>query len=114
MELTYTKNGDYLLPSLKLQPLPERPLNKYAKMRRSYLQESKPILYSNLVMKEELFPHLYQIDSQAEQMMETLMKNLLEKNPAPNRMTNPMGWVKHMNSLKQQAEEVILAELVYS
>ena len=42
------------------------------------------------------------------------MTALLEKNPAPNRMKNPMGWVKHMNSLKQQAEEVILRDLVYS
>ena len=114
MELTYRKNGDYLLPDLKLQALPEQPLNKYAKMRRAYLQEQKPAQYSTLVMREELFPHLYQINKQSEQMLENLMKSLLEKNPAPNRMKNPMGWVKHMNSLKQQAEETILAELVYS
>ena len=114
MELTYTRQGDYLLPDLALRPLQEEPLNKYAKMRRTYLQEQKPGLYSTLAMTEELFPHLYQISRQSEQMLENLMTSLLEKNPAPNRMKNPMGWVKHMNSLKQQAEETILAELVYS
>ena len=114
MELTYIQRGDYLLPELKLRPLTEQPLNKYAKMRRSYLQDQKPALYSTLVMREELFPHLYQVNEQSEQMLEDLMKRLLETNPAPNRMKNPMGWVRHMNSLKQQAEEVILRELVYS
>ena len=114
MELTYSRQGDYLLPDLALRPLQEVPLNKYAKMRRAYLQEQKPGLYSTLAMTEELFPHLYQISQQSEQMRENLMTSLLEKNPAPNRMKNPMGWVKHMNSLKQQAEETILAELVYS
>ena len=114
MELTYSRQGDYLLPELKLRPLPEQPLNKYAKMRRTYLQEQNPALYSTLVMREELFPHLYQINEQSEQMLENLMTALLEKNPAPNRVKNPMGWVRHMNSLKQQAEETILVELVYS
>ena len=32
---------------------------------------------------------------------------------APDKATDPMAWVQHMNSLKVQAEETIFAELIY-
>ncbi len=59
-ELTYTKNRDYLIPDLTLSETPEdaRPLGKYGRLRRSYLQEHRPGLYSRLVLSEKLFPHL--------------------------------------------------------
>ena len=59
-ELTYTKNGDYLIPDLTLSETPEdaRPLGKYGRLRRSYLQEHRPGLYSRLVLSEKLFLHL--------------------------------------------------------
>ena len=55
-ELTYTKNGDYLIPDLTLSETPEdaRPLGKYGRLRRSYLQEHRPGLYSRLVLSEKL------------------------------------------------------------
>ena len=34
--------------------------------------------------------------------------------PAPDKEKNQMAWVQHMNSLKAQAEEMILTELIYS
>ena len=43
-----------------------------------------------------------------------LMKELLERNPAPDKEKKQMAWVQHMNSLKAQAEEMILTELIYS
>ncbi len=66
-ELTYTKNGDYLIPDLTLSETPEdaRPLGKYGRLRRSYLQEHRPGLYSRLVLSEKLFPHLREIDEAA-------------------------------------------------
>ncbi|MCD8367497.1 MAG: TnpV protein, partial [Clostridiales bacterium] len=50
----------------------------------------------------------------AHNRMEQLMQELLEKNPSPDKRTQQMAWVQHMNSLKAQAEEIVLAELVYS
>ena len=96
-ELTYTKNGDYLIPDLTLSETPEdaRPLGKYGRLRRSYLQEHRPGLYSRLVLSEKLFPHLREIDETA-------------------KARDQMKWVGLMNSLKAQAEEIILSELVYN
>lgn len=47
-------------------------------------------------------------------MMEQLMKQMLIKNPAPDKKTNQMAWVGHMNSLKEQVEEIILTQLIYN
>ena len=41
------------------------------------------------------------------------MEGLLEKNPAPEKEKDAMVWVRHMNGLKAQAEEVVMAELIY-
>ncbi len=113
-ELTYTRCEDCFIPNIALKEEPcKEPLGKYGRMRRTFLQEHKPILYSTLSMSEELFPHLREIDRTAHRRLEQMMQELLDRNPAPNKMTNQMGWVRHMNSMKATAEEIVLAELVY-
>ena len=79
-ELTYTKNGDYLIPDLTLSETPEdaRPLGKYGRLRRSYLQEHRPGLYSRLVLSEKLFPHLREIDETANRRLEQMMPELMK------------------------------------
>lgn len=114
MELTYTQNGDYLIPNITLKETSQEPLGKYGRMRRAFLKEYRPILYSELSMTEQLFPHLREINETAHRRVEQLMVELLEKNPAPDKMTEQMAWVAHLNSLKAQAEELVLSELVYS
>ena len=113
-ELTYTKQGEYYLPNLTLGETEEQPLGKYGMMRRSLLQENKPILYNDLILKEKLFDHLREIEETANRRMEQMMKELLGKNPAPDKKKHQMEWVQHMNALKAQAEEVILNELINS
>ena len=112
--LTYTQNGDYLIPDLSLSEQPEKPLGKYGRMRRAYLEENNPMLLNDLILSEELFPHLQEIDETAHRRVEQLMNELLEKNPAPDKATQQMAWVQHMNSLKAQAEEIVTAELINS
>ena len=63
--LTYTKNGDYLIPDLKLSEQQSKPLGKYGRMRKSSLTEHRPILYHQLLMSEKLYPHLIEIDETA-------------------------------------------------
>ncbi|MCD8225402.1 MAG: TnpV protein [Clostridiales bacterium] len=114
MELTYRQNGDYQIPNITLKETSQEPLGKYGRMRRAFLKEHRPILYSDLSMTEQLFPHLREIDETAHRRVDQLMKELLQKNPAPDKMTQQMAWVQHMNSLKAQAEETVLTELVYN
>ena len=113
-QLTYLRSGDYLIPNLELESNEYRPLNKYGRMRRAFLKEHNPTQYSILAMTQKLYPHLWEIQETAERRLNQLMGELLELNPAPDKATDPMAWVQHMNSLKAQAEETIFAELIYN
>lgn len=112
-EPAFAGAGDYLIPSIKLQPVEEKILNKYGRMRRAFLQEQKPMLFDDLVLTEQLFPHLYEVQEIVEKRVEVIMAGLLEKNSAPDKETDAMAWVGHMNLLKTMAEEVVLTEVIY-
>lgn len=114
--LTYTRNGDYLIPDLKLSEQPEKPLGKYGRMRKTYLKEHRPILYNRLLMSEKLYPHLLEIDRTANSRLEQLMPKLAQAAGVTEELKarDMMQWVGLMNSCKAQAEEILLAELINS
>ncbi len=116
-ELTYTKNGDYRIPDLKLSEEPEsKPLGKYGMLRKTYLQEHRPILWNQMILSETLFPHLREIDETANRRLEQMMPELMKSAGVTEELKarDQMKWVGLMNSLKAQAEEIILSELVYN
>ena len=111
--MTYINCGDYLIPSLILIENETKPLGKYSRMRKRYLKEHRPILWNSMILSETLYPHLREINETANRKMELIMTILLKSNPAPDKATQQMAWVRHMNTLKAQAEEIILSELIY-
>ena len=114
MELTYHWEGSYLIPDLEMKVTEERPLGKYGRMRLAYLKENDPLQYEMLCWKEEILPHLWEIQDTASRRIEQIMSDLLAQNPAPDKQTNQKGWVQHMNSLKAQAEEIVIRELIFN
>ena len=114
--LTYTRNGDYLIPNLSLSEQPEKPLGKYGRMRKAYLKEHRPLIYNQLLLTEKLYPHLLEIDETANSRLEQMMPQLAKVAGATEELkaNDPMKWVGLMNSCKSQAEEIILEELVYA
>ena len=106
--------GDYFIPAIELKPVEDKVLNKYGRMRRAYLQEQRPMLFDDLVLTEQLFPHLYEVQEIAEKRVEVIMAGLLEKNLAPDKEADAMAWVRHMNMLKAVAEEVVVREVIYT
>ena len=113
-EMMYRQVGDYRNPDMELENQSDRSLGKYGRMRRAFLEQNNPMLLNDLILTEKLFPHLWEIEDAANTRMELLMKQYLEQNPAPDKETDQMGWVKHMNSLRAQAEEVVMTELINS
>lgn len=113
--LTYTRNGDYMIPDLKIE-VPEQPLGKYGRMRQKYLKERRPILWNQMILEETLFPHLLEIEQAAQRRLEQMMPKLASEAGATEALkaSDPMKWVGLMNTCKAQAEEVILAELIYA
>ena len=114
--LTYTQNGDYLIPNLRLSGSEQKPLGKYGRMRKKYLQEHRPVLWNSLLLSEKLYPHLREIDEAANNRLEQMMPELMKSAGVTEALkaSDPMKWVGLMNTLKAQAEETILTELVFS
>lgn len=113
MELKYYRKGDYLYPNLVIESEVTEPIGKYGLMRKSFLKEHKPDWYQSMLITGKLDTHLLQTDKAAQSRMETIMDQLLKTNPAPDKETDQMGWIAHMNSLTAQAEEIVLNELIY-
>ncbi|MCL2516944.1 MAG: TnpV protein [Oscillospiraceae bacterium] len=114
--LTYSLNGDYLLPDLILDEPPElaEPLGRYARIRKAYLKENRTMTYNTMLLKETLFPHLRETEELATARLKQVMKILMSRDSLPDKADDPMGWTAAMNALKAQAEELVLNELVYA
>ena len=114
MNLTYTMQGDYLLPNLEVPEAPK--VGKYGMLRRSFLRDHKEALYTGMLLSDKLTAHLEEVDRQANTLLENLTKKMaLEQGVTEElKATNQMLWVQKMNNLRQAAEEKVLAELIYS
>ena len=115
-EITYTKQGDYLIPDLTLPTEPEIQLGRYAMMHRDYLEQHKRVTYLNLLTSGKLNTHLYQTEQTALTRLELLTKQLSKEQGVTEELKEkaPMQWVGLMNNIRSQAEEVILSELIYN
>ena len=114
--LTYSRNGDYLIPDLTLGDQPTRDIGKYGRMRKKYLEEHDPILWGILSVDGTLFSHLLEIEDAANARLEQMMRSLAKAAGATEELKNsdPLRWVGLMNTCKAQAEEVILNELIFA
>jgi hypothetical protein len=90
MDISYYRVGDYLLPAIVLSEPPDaQPLGRYGLMHKAYLKEHRPILYSQLLLTERLYPQCRAVDEAAAERLAAI--------------GDP-----------EIAREVILAELVYN
>ena len=112
---TYTRVGDYLLPNLTIDESEQQPIGKYGRMRKRYLKEYRPVLYTNLLTTGKLDQHLAEIDNACEERMELLTRQLASQEGVTETLkaSDQMEWVRRMNSIQNRAEEIVLHELVY-
>ena len=113
--IEYVRQGDYYIPNLVLQKQKKIHLNKYGRMRLNYLKEHKKSEYAIMVMENTLIDYLEEIQETATKRVNQIISNLKEKSDLTEDMknTNMLYWVGTMNAIKQQAEEIILKELIY-
>ena len=113
---TYRKEGDYYIPNLELPPMPDYQIGKYGRMRRIYLKEHRPILYTNLVVEGTLFEDLVDVDKRCNERMEYLCTAMAKQENVTEALkaADQMEWVRCKNSIHNRAEEIVLSELVYA
>ena len=114
MELTYTMQGDYLIPDLETPESPK--VGKYGMLRRTFLREHKDGIYTGMMLDGTLNSHLEEVDAQANRMMDKLTEQLKVLNGVTEQMKSKdqMKWVQLMNSIRNSAEEVVLRDLIYA
>ena len=114
---TYTQVGDYYLPDLKL-PEEEKQANigVWGMRHKRFLKENHRVLYTNLMASGKLVAYLDDIERQATEMFLRLVKELAEKENVNEELkaTDQMLWVQKMNNIRNQATEIVNAELIYT
>ena len=87
-----------------------------SRMREKYLKEYKRGLYEELMLDGKMEEHLGEIEETAQKMLKDLIKSIAEKNKVDEKLKthNQMEWVQEMNSIRNQAEEIIVRELIYN
>lgn len=113
---TYTQVGDVLLPNLTIGEAEQKPIGKYGRMRKRYLKEQHPVLYSELLLSGKLYSHLLEIDETCEERMELLVLQMAKREGVTEALkaAGQMEWVRRMNSIRSRAEEIVLHELFYA
>lgn len=115
-KITYTQQGDYLLPNLILPEQPKVEIGVWGKRHLKYIKRHRPILYTNLLTNCKLTAYLADIDEQAEDMFFRLIKQLSEKEGVTENLKaeNQMLWVKLMNNIRNQATEIVNDSIIYN
>ena len=112
--LTYTMQGDYLIPDLIPPESPK--VGKYGRLRRSYLKQWRNGLYTGMLLSDKLNIHLEEIDRQANTMMEQLTKQYALEAGATETLKaqDQMQWVQLMENCRNRAEQEVMESLIYS
>lgn len=113
--IEYHLEGDYYIPNLVLPKQEKVTLNKYGRMRLKYLKENKKAEYSIMLMDGTLTKHLKEIQETAQKRLNQIINQLKEKSNLTEDMKNTdmLYWVGTMNTIKNQAEEIVISELIY-
>ena len=114
---TYIRQGDYLLPCLSLPAEKEnKPIGVWGQQHLRYLKQHRKVLYTTLLTSGKLNSHLAEIQQTAQRRMEEIVAQMAKAQGVTEELkaSDQMKWVQMMNNLQNAAEEMVLAELIYS
>ncbi len=112
---TYTLQGDYYLPNLTLPIEENKSIGIWGQRHLRYLKQHRKVLYTNLLTSGKLNSYLADIDEQAETMFFRLVEQIAQRNGVTESLKaiDQMAWVQKMNSIRNAAQEIVYAELIY-
>ena len=114
MEITYTKHGDYYLPDLALPEEEPATYGRFSRMRLKYLKEHRRGIYTSLLTSGQLTHHLNEIDREANEMLDLLIKQMAQAQGITEQLKSEdqMAWVGAMNNVRNAAEEIVYQEFI--
>ena len=114
--LWYELQGDYYLPCLKLPEEEQAYIGIWGQRHLRYLKEHRRVRYANLLTSGKLNSYLVDINRQAEEMFERLVKQMAEREGETEQLkaASSMEWVRKLNSIRNRAVEITNSELIYA
>ena len=112
---TYTLGADGIYYPNLVSTDEEPHYGKYGMMRKAYLKEHRPAMYSLYMLEDRLVEHLNLVDDEAQERMDILVRQMMERQgiTEESKARDQMEWVRAVNNLRNAAEEIVLKELIY-
>ena len=114
--LWYELQGDCYIPCLVLDEADSQPIGVWGRKHRDYLAEHRSAFYVTLVLEGRLYSHLAEVDHRATDMLDRLMKQMTAQEGVTEQLKarDQMAWVRAMNSIRNRAEEIVNAEVIFA
>ena len=112
--LDYVLVGDYYIPDLKL-PEESRPIGRWGRMHKAFLQEHRPDQYNELLLSGKLWTYLADLNEQADDRLACIISQMQAAEGVSEelKICDQLAWVGAMNSIRIRAEEIIRSERIY-
>ena len=112
--LQYELQGDYYVIA---EEGDERPtVGIWGQRHLRWLKQNRRVTYTNLLTTGRLYNYLRGIDAQASEQLDLIIRQMVMAEGITEQLKaeNPLEWVRRMNTIRNQAEEIISSELIYS
>ena len=111
--LDYVLAGDYYIPAIELPEDDDRPIGKWGRMHRAYLEETNPLLLNHLILSGKLNTYLADLDEQAQDRYRLIVRQMMEAEGVTEdlKRRSQWEWIKAMSSIVTRAEEIIRSEM---
>ena len=115
MSGTYTLGADGIYYPNLVSTDEEPHYGKYGMMRKTYLKEHRPAMYSLYMLEDRLTEHLNTVDDEAQERMYILVRQMMDRQGITEelKVRDQMEWVRAVNGIRNMAEEIVLNELIY-
>lgn len=112
---TYTQQGDYLLPDVKLPEQEDYEIGVWGNRRRQFLKQHHRIKYYNMLTHCTLYPHLAEVEQQAQDMFFRLVAEIAKSEGVTEHLkaTDQIEWISRMNNIWNRATEIVSSKLIY-
>ena len=113
--LDYVLAGDYYIPAIELPEDDDRPIGKWGRMHRVYLEETNLLLLNHLILTGKLHTYLADLNEQAKDRYRLIVQQVMEVEGVTEdlKQQSQWEWVKTMNRIVSRAEEIIQREMIY-
>ena len=112
--ISYTLVGDYYIPNVELPEDDDRPIGKWGRMHRTYLEEHNTLLLNHLVLSGRLHSYLADLNEQAQDRYRCIVHQMMEAEGVTGdlKRRSQWDWIQSMNSIVSRAEEIIKSEMI--